>query len=57
MSKTPEVKKEKCPSCGTEYDPSVDELIECPECCKMGSTACCMSAGRGTMCTECQEKE
>ena len=42
-----------CDKCGQSFDPSKDELIECPTCGVRCSTACCI-AGRGVECFECE---
>jgi hypothetical protein len=48
--------KEKCPSCGEEFDPSTDEIVECPRCGKEGCTAYCCPGGNNCLCVECEGK-
>jgi transcription elongation factor Elf1 len=48
---------ETCPYCGVPYDPDLDQILECPECGKEGSTACCLSGGVGCPCVECETGE
>jgi len=49
--------KDNCPMCGSEFNPERDDLLTCPRCGVDGSTACCMSAGRGTICADCELEE
>lgn len=48
---------ETCPKCGEEFDPTIDQVIECPRCHVEGSTACCNMGGRGVACIACEEAE
>jgi hypothetical protein len=50
-----EAKHRNCPFCGEPYDPEQYEEIECRVCGKVGSTKCCLSAGRGCPCVQCEE--
>lgn len=40
--------------CGEEFDPIDDQVIECATCDSEGSTKCCIPAGRGTECLDCE---
>ena len=46
---------EYCPNCGQTYDPETERVLECPRCGCEGATSCCMTAGRGCPCVECEE--
>ena len=47
-------KSVNCPMCGQPFDAAVDTLMQCPECGRNGSTACCMMGGRGCQCVDCE---
>lgn len=48
---------EHCPKCGGEYDRRYDKILICPKCGCEGSTQCCIPAGSGTMCLDCENAE
>lgn len=46
-----------CPKCGLEFDPFVEDLVECPRCGQEGSTACCNPGGADTLCIDCNSED
>lgn len=47
--------EQTCPMCGEPFDPKTDEIITCVECGGEGATACCITAGNGTACSDCED--
>lgn len=55
MAKKSKPKLEKCPNCGGEYDPLIEQVVQCPGCHKEGATNCCCPGGKNCLCPECEE--
>jgi hypothetical protein len=48
-------RQETCPGCQSPYDNRVHSLQTCGDCGGEFSTACCLTAGNGSSCVQCEE--
>lgn len=51
-----DINMDRCDICGFDLKKG-EHLLRCPQCDRWGGSSCCMMAGKGTACCECENED